>query len=507
MEKKLGIKQTPINAYMEDAYPIAVALSDESSYEWIYSNYIQLVYQDPWYYCNQPVKFYKLSFFSGQIWDAECPLLCYDKITRNLLMSMNVDIVEFICKSIENGKYVKIFLDDYFLSYRSVYKKEHCIHESMFFGYDDEKNKLYGLSYVTDDKGYHFKEFSVDMESVRKAFVIEEYLGQQRERVVLISGNRERFYEFDIDVVKRNVYEYMNSVQSDVRYSGISNPDGKMVFGLRVYDKLVEYYLQDEMNTTIIPLHVLYEHKKLMLDRIKYMMENEYIKYEENLIVVCKEVIEKSYKCKMLYLKCKLLKCDFDKKEKIRNRLTNHIRELKKSDTSLIDNLYYAINDSRENKDNELIYSRWGWWKDVAYPLKAKICKKIIVSFFVQLINSKAKGYIRVTNSGCFGNYYSPFIFRINAEKSELGISDSNDNNYHSLKKIECKKGIKYKVLFEIDMESRRYNVVIYDNGDKTIYTNAYNKEIEESLKYIDHVVVIHENSYRFAINELKIDS
>ena len=49
----------------------------------------------------------------------------------------------------------------------------------------------------------------------------------------------------------------------------------------------------------------------------------------------------------------------------------------------------------------------------------------------------------------------------------------------------DFKKGIKYKVLFEIDMESRRYNVVIYDNGDKTIYTNAYNKEIEEKREEV----------------------
>ena len=53
------------------------------NYEWIYSNYIQLVYQDPDRFANQPL-FYKLSWRTGLIWDADCPLLNYDAINRAL---------------------------------------------------------------------------------------------------------------------------------------------------------------------------------------------------------------------------------------------------------------------------------------------------------------------------------------------------------------------------------------------------------------------------------------
>ncbi|MCM1126996.1 MAG: hypothetical protein NC429_11050 [Lachnospiraceae bacterium] len=40
--KNLIICETPLKGYMEDAYPLTVAVTKESSYEWIYSNYIPL---------------------------------------------------------------------------------------------------------------------------------------------------------------------------------------------------------------------------------------------------------------------------------------------------------------------------------------------------------------------------------------------------------------------------------------------------------------------------------
>lgn len=47
----------PLTGYMEDAYNLAVAIAEESNYEWIYSNFIQLIYQNPKKYDDQPIKY------------------------------------------------------------------------------------------------------------------------------------------------------------------------------------------------------------------------------------------------------------------------------------------------------------------------------------------------------------------------------------------------------------------------------------------------------------------
>lgn len=110
MVKILDVYKTPLSGYLEDAYPLTVALSSESSYEWIYSNYIQLVFQEPRKYDNQPVKFFKLSCKSGYTWDSDCPLLCCDTISRDMMAEIGIDIIDYICKAIYNKHYVRVTL-------------------------------------------------------------------------------------------------------------------------------------------------------------------------------------------------------------------------------------------------------------------------------------------------------------------------------------------------------------------------------------------------------------
>ena len=81
---------------MEDAYPLTVAITKESSYEWIYSNYIQLIFQNPIRFDNQPIKFYKLSWTSGLVWDADCPLIKYDTVPKQIIDSIGIFVLQLI---------------------------------------------------------------------------------------------------------------------------------------------------------------------------------------------------------------------------------------------------------------------------------------------------------------------------------------------------------------------------------------------------------------------------
>lgn len=108
MEKRKKLKKcvSPLTGYMEDAYPLTVAITKESSYEWIYSNYIQLIFQNPIRFDNQPIKFYKLSWTSGLVWDADCPLIKYDTVPKQIIDSIGIDIIEYICTAINQEYYV-----------------------------------------------------------------------------------------------------------------------------------------------------------------------------------------------------------------------------------------------------------------------------------------------------------------------------------------------------------------------------------------------------------------
>ena len=354
MKKTLDAKEPLLNGYMEDAYALAVALSKDSSLEWVFSNYIQLVFQNPYLYDNQPLKFFKLSFKNGMVWDAECPLLNYDTITRKMLNEMDVDIIDYIRNSILHGLFVKVYLDEYYLPYRFSYKKKHYTHESLFYGFDDDKEELYGLAYVTDRNGYHFKRFIVEMKIIREAYYSPIEEGFLRERIVGITCNSERYYEFDKNVVKKSIYEYIHSIRSDVKYSEINNPDKSIVFGIKTYEHVRNYYQKmQDLKMSPIPLHIIFEHKKLMYERVKYMMKNRYIRYNRGLLDGFIEIINKAIKCKYMFLKCSSRNSEYAHK-----KLDDEIQEIRSLDELLMKKLYLMLSVKKEFKQNSHIVYR-----------------------------------------------------------------------------------------------------------------------------------------------------
>ena len=70
-----------------------------------------------------------------------------------MMAEIGIDIIDYICKAIYNKHYVRVYLDEFYLPYRSEYKRIHYIHENFFFGYDQVEKKLHGLAYVTDELG------------------------------------------------------------------------------------------------------------------------------------------------------------------------------------------------------------------------------------------------------------------------------------------------------------------------------------------------------------------
>jgi hypothetical protein len=495
VSKKLRVGKTPLNGYMEDAYPLSVAVTNSQNYEWIYSNYIQLIFQNPKRFDNQPVKFFKLSCRTGYVWDTECPLLNYDKVTRNMLNSMRINIIDFICNAIEHSCYVLIYLDEFYLPYRSQFGKQHYIHESLFFGYDYNKKELYGLAYVTGENEYEFKEFSVSMDEVVQAYSTPFYEGEQKERVTLLSCNHEKFYEFDILAVKNQIYEYINSIQSDQKYCLINNPKDNYIFGISVYDELVNYYSTSSIEKSIIPLHIIYEHKKVMLDRILFMIENNYIEYNESLLIGYKKIITDANISKEVFIKYYLVQTEHSLQ-----KLINIIKNIKEQDMKLMGLLYELINVATLSKESIYMYSRCGFWNDIAYDLNETLLNRFEIIFRLYIINNKSKGYIKLSNEDVICQYCAPITLIIDAENEQFSIEDNEEKIM--LSDIKCTAHNMYKVKIFVDLKRKLYSIELECMNQNSKYLNI-NFMSETEIKHINKMIVFHENSYRFAISDI----
>lgn len=496
ISKRLVINRIPLIGYMEDAYSLTAAVAKECSYEWIYSNYIQLVFQEPERFDNQPVKFFKVSWKSGLIWDADCPLLICDTISRELVMANKIDIIDFICNAIDKEQYVKIYLDEFYLPYRSSYQWRHLIHESLFFGYDNDKKQLYGLAYITDANGYGFKEFSVDMNNVKQAFEQVPIIDSvQKNRIMFMSCNWEKFYEFDLQVVKDSIYEYLHSFRTDLKFVSINNANSYYVFGLEIYEKLVNYYMEEESERTVIPLHIIYEHKRLMYDRLKYMMENEYMDNDEDFLNQYLRIVKEAYLCKLFFIKCSIQN-NVGSNEKLKDKIEN----LKNQDELLMQQIYQKIKTKEFFKEN-YIYSRWGACFDVAYMFESHFYNRIHVKFNLHIINDKTNGYIYFSEKKRLSHYYAPKKLGFNARNKQFYIGSSDEKNV--FQGIECLVHHIYDIDISIDLRRNSYDISIQDGEEKCCYRGDYWRQEDVPIDYVDCMVAIHDNSYRYKISSL----
>lgn len=160
------------------------------------SGYIQLVYQNPLKFENQPLKFYKLSLNTGFVWDADYPLLNYERIPHSVLSSFSIDIIDLMIHAINNNKYPMLYIDEFYLPYRAQYQETHLIHENLFYGYDEEKETMNVLAYVTENGRYSFRPFEVSFSFVREAYLnsLLEYNGELKDSVILLSNKKEKIF-------------------------------------------------------------------------------------------------------------------------------------------------------------------------------------------------------------------------------------------------------------------------------------------------------------------------
>ena len=486
-KKELPIAEPVVSAYLEDLFPITVALSDPRSYEWFYNNYIHLLYNDPERFSNQPLKFYKVSNRSGYTWDAECPALNNDKISVDILKENNIDIINFICNALSQDKYVLIFLDEYYLSYRPQFKRRHYIHDNFFYGFDKQKKELLGYSYNVEDNNYNLGKFTVSFSEVREAYEKAEYDGAQHRRINLLSPNKEKFFEFDINLLKLDLQDYLNSTQIDKRYSSINNPNNKYVFGINIYEKIKEYYYNREFEFQIITMQLLYEHKSVMKKRLLFLVENQYISYCPELLELCQNIEKKAYLCKM---KCLKFSNSFTEDKYI--SFCKTLDEIKQQEIELYQKIINLIDKQEEN--TELLFSHSGFWYDVDYDIEGSLNFK----FKLHIYSNNTDGYIVLTNKKIIREQIPIVMLAFDGKKKDFEMIF--DDIHYEIEGLDCDIG---EYIISISVTNEYVYVEIKKDGKKTSFKKG-NMENLKNVDILNKLALIHKNSYRFAIEMIK---
>lgn len=258
---------------------------------WKYMNYLQLSYSEKddsvWLdYFLYPRK--NFSFNHTQ------QFLDIVHIPQDEFLDIFKSIPNGLAWYINHGYYVELTLDEYYIEERRTTGKKQYFHNNLFYGYSQDKSLFYALGYKdkvqTAKVNSEILDKCIKMDSVIKAYrYVPNNLGMQ----------------FDMKRFIRLLEQFVAGESSGMDFCNILAVD-EYSYGLEVFEAILrskkgQRVLQRDERVT----YLLYEHGRLMQERLDFFVHRNYLSKEEytELNALCSEMVHDIEVLKNLVLK------------------------------------------------------------------------------------------------------------------------------------------------------------------------------------------------------------
>ena len=303
MKKILPITIPPVIGYLHHAYPLSILANEEAYLPWFHSNYIQLYC--PYNLQNLSSRTLKFNFYRRPDQRVSfSPYLKVQILDRDLIFKSPTDILPFVVACLDKGYYIQPTVDEYFLPDSAAYQKRSLVHETLIYGYDNQTFAGIGYNKNGDYASYH-----IMFSELEQAIVHADLTGHyDPDGLRLFRYDSHVRYDFDIHLVREHLEDFLFSKNTSHRFRLLANPtDG--AYGLATYPFLksyIESFLYSPLSFDIRPVHILWEHKKCMVDRLNYMEDHGYLKSEDGFSMQYEELARKTGMLRMMLLKFKI---------------------------------------------------------------------------------------------------------------------------------------------------------------------------------------------------------
>ncbi len=298
--KILPLGNADINVYPIYSNAVSVLNLHSEVSEWLLCNFIQLTSNE------RALLFYDFNYKT-------CPYLKIQRISREYLTKMNIDILDFIIRNISFGCYVYLLIrrsDIMAYNYESAKEREKddFAHDIFIYGYDMEKR----IFHVCDNfkNGKYSREICT-FEEFRTAF---ENVSPKYESRLGFMGNVElwQYYgkckqTFNFDRVHDSFQDYLNSKATagwsimDCTRDPYAAP--RLKFGIECYDYLKNRVIHTRPEDVYIQdFHLLWEHKKHIRKICSYLLEHELI-WDADIIEVLESLCSEALLIRNLMVK------------------------------------------------------------------------------------------------------------------------------------------------------------------------------------------------------------
>jgi hypothetical protein len=198
------------------------------------------------------------------------------------------EVLALIKEKIPLNFYVFVYLDEYHISAKANYHKNHWVHETMVYGYDDHRQKIMAIGLnknnILSKLEISYDQFMKAFDSGRIHYTQSAPYARYQAMELLQLHETEGEFPFDPELFLMDFREYFQSQNRRGLVSGLLPPGephdalGKLpaVYGLEVCDLVIlklQELLQGKVLIDYRAIHLLAEHKHGLYQRLKYVVD------------------------------------------------------------------------------------------------------------------------------------------------------------------------------------------------------------------------------------------
>lgn len=250
----------------ESEYEFGIAINNNCReyYHWFYANYIQLTFKKDTDVCLDYHIAYKRNYSMLNTFFF-LKMNHYDDLD---IRRYEGGIWEYVRKEIDVHRYVILSLNEFYVQNRFTYQKKNYDHPNMIYGYDDKKQVVYAM-------GVNVKLQPICDTIPVKDFVIAYEKSKKSEVISAEYELDNQIYGLNLERIEKFLQDYLtgNNSSKEIDYFASSQD---CTYGIDIYMELVK----DLKNIKLLVVdkritYVLYEHKRIMKDRVDYLYKNQ----------------------------------------------------------------------------------------------------------------------------------------------------------------------------------------------------------------------------------------
>ena len=269
--KELKIKiQRDINVYIHRALPLCIVLADPNLYPWYYEHFINIfahTEHDGRILLDFLENYAPYRDAIGEI-----------SLGKDL-MEKETDIIRFIIEKINQGYYLNIAVDEYYLPGKEKYQKIHFIHHELVYGYDNFEKKVKALGFIEggifDESTFTYNAFAESYEQ-GKLYYRESAPWTFRTAVQLFySYGYNAPHPFNIHKFLTELHNYLSATGDEETIYYWRQNKAQVSYGFNVYDVIITHLnnvLNGNFTIDYRAFHLLYEQKKAIAKRLDYII-------------------------------------------------------------------------------------------------------------------------------------------------------------------------------------------------------------------------------------------